>query len=175
MTRLGMLLRRGQWYAARLAAMPPAEIPHRLVEARRRMAWRRKASGWQTFAGVGDGELADLAALRARLARLDNVPAGAAVRESVRRICDGQLTFLGEVWPAVAVERDKPPQFPAMFWFHDPITAKSWPDASVSPHAVDTTGSPDASASTTTLPKASFCDESTKQRPDAYAFHGSLT
>jgi hypothetical protein len=137
MTRLGMLLRRGQWYAARLAAMPPAEIPHRLVEARRRMAWRRKASGWQTFADVGDGELADLSALRARLARLDDVPAGAAVRESVRRICDGQLTFLGETWPAVAMESDKSPQFPSTFWFHDPITARSWPDASVSSFDID--------------------------------------
>jgi uncharacterized heparinase superfamily protein len=137
MTRLGMLLRRGQWYAARLAAMPPAEIPHRLVEARRRMAWRRKASGWQTFAGVGDGELADLAALRARLARLGDVAASAAVRESVRQLCDGRLTFLGETWPAVTMAPNKPPQFPATFWFHDPITAKSWPDASVSSFDID--------------------------------------
>ena len=132
-----MLLRRGQWYAARLAAMPPAEIPHRLVEARRRMAWRRKASGWQTFAGVGDGELADLAALRARLARLDDVPASAAVRESVRRICEGRLSFLGEAWPVVLAEPNKLPQFPSTFWFHDPITARSWPGASVSSFDID--------------------------------------
>ena len=101
------------------------------------MAWRRKASGWQTFAGVGDGELADLAALRARLARLGDVAASAAVRESVRQLCDGRLTFLGETWPAVTMAPNKPPQFPATFWFHDPITAKSWPDASVSSFDID--------------------------------------
>jgi hypothetical protein len=40
--------------------MPPAEIPQRIAEARRRMVWRRKTSGWRAFESVGDGELADL-------------------------------------------------------------------------------------------------------------------
>jgi hypothetical protein len=83
MTRLGTALRRGQWYAARLAAMPPAEIPHRIAEARRRMVWRRKTSGWRAFDSVGDGELTDLAALRGRLARFNTFECGHAVRESI--------------------------------------------------------------------------------------------
>jgi uncharacterized heparinase superfamily protein len=132
MMRLATVVRRGQWYAARLAAMPPAEIPHRLGEATRRMVWRRKTSGWQAFERVGDGALADLAALRRRLARFTVFEAGSAVRESVRRICDGRLTFLGEDWPSIGSIADDPLRIPPTFWFYDPITGKSWPDAATS-------------------------------------------
>ena len=41
---------------------------------------------------------------------LNSVAVGATVRESVRRIREGQFTFLGEVWPAVAPEFDKSPR-----------------------------------------------------------------
>src|SRR5262249_23292986 len=58
------LLRRPRWYAARLAAMPPAEIPHRIAEAHRRLTWRRDVRGWQAFAKIGDGALGDFSALR---------------------------------------------------------------------------------------------------------------
>ena len=137
MTRLATVLRRGQWYAARLAAMPPAEIPHRIAEARRRTVWRRDTSGWQAFENVGDGTIADLAALRGRLARFTTFEAGQAVRESARRVCDGRLTFLGEDWPSIASGSDGPPRIPPTFWFYDPITGKSWPDAATSSFDVD--------------------------------------
>jgi uncharacterized heparinase superfamily protein len=117
--------------------MPAAEIPHRIAEARRRARWRRGASGWQAFENVGDGQFADLVALRERLARFDTFAAGAAVRESVRRIREGQFTFLGEVWPAVAPEFDKSPRISPDFWFHDPITGKSWPKPPQSSFDVD--------------------------------------
>jgi hypothetical protein len=117
MTRLGTVFRRGRWYAARLAAMPPAEIPHRFAEAMRRMRWRRQAFGWQAFASVGDGEIADLPALRCRLARLAQSECGRGVRESVQRMCDGRFRFLGQDWPCLAADADEPPQFPPTFCF----------------------------------------------------------
>jgi hypothetical protein len=112
--------------------MPSAEIPHRIAEARRCTVWRRDTSGWQAFEGVGDGEIADLAALRGRLARFTTFEAGQAVRESARRICDGRLAFLGEDWPSIASGSDGPLRIPPTFWFYDPITGKSWPDAATS-------------------------------------------
>ncbi len=127
MTTFGKLVARGRWYAARLAAMPAAEIPHRIAEARTRLHWRRDTSGWQPFDNIGDGELADLAALRGRLARFGAFDAAVAVRDSVRRLRDGQFAFLGEVWPTVALEPGKLSQIPPTFWLHDPITGKSWP------------------------------------------------
>jgi uncharacterized heparinase superfamily protein len=137
MTKLGNLLGRGRWYAARLAAMPAAEIPHRIAEARTRMRWRRDAAGWQAFESVGDGELADLAALRERLARFGAFAAAAAVRDSVRRLRKGQFAFLGEVWPDVAPGSDNSLQIPPAFWFCDPITGTSWPGAPLSSFDVD--------------------------------------
>ena len=117
--------------------MPPAEIPHRIAEARRRTVWRRDTSGWQAFESVGDGTIADLAALRGRLAQFTTFEAGQAVRESARRVCDGRLTFLGEDWPSIASGSDGPPRIPPTFWFYDPITGKSWPDAATSSFDVD--------------------------------------
>jgi uncharacterized heparinase superfamily protein len=137
MTRLGTVFRRGLWYAARLAAMPPAEIPHRFAEARRRMRWRRQALGWQAFASVGDGEIADLPALRGRLARFAELECSRAVRESVQRTCDGRFGFLGQDWPRLAADVVEPPRFPPTFWFHDPITGKAWPNAATSSFDVD--------------------------------------
>lgn len=126
------MLRRARWYAARLAAMPPAEIPHRIAEATRRMVWRPGTSGWRAFEWVGDGEIADLTVLRGRLARFTTFETAQAVRESARRICDGRFTFLGEDWPLIASDSDEPVRIPPAFWFCDPITGKSWPDAAAS-------------------------------------------
>ena len=52
MTRLSTVLRRARWYAARLTAMPPAEIPHRFAELARRTRWRRQASGEEQRAAI---------------------------------------------------------------------------------------------------------------------------
>ena len=59
------------------------------------------------------------------------------MRESARRVCDGRLTFLGEDWPFIASGSDGPPRIPPTFWFYDPITGKSWPDAATSSFDVD--------------------------------------
>ena len=142
MTRLGTLLRRARWYAARLSAMPPAEIPHRFAEAGRRMLWRRQAPGWRAFERAGDGEIADLAALRRRLALFGAFDCARAVRDSAGQICDGRFRFLGENWPPVGAGAHEPLRLPPTFWFHDPITGKSWPDAATSSFDVNvrTTG-----------------------------------
>src|SRR4029077_12294442 len=131
------VLRRARWYAARLAAMPPVGIPHRIAEARRGMVWGRETSGGQAFESIGDGKIADLAALRGRLARFTTIEAGQAVCESARLICDGRLSFLGEDWPPIRSVRDEPLRIPPTFWFYDPITGKSWPDAATSSFDVD--------------------------------------
>ncbi|HML06946.1 MAG TPA: alginate lyase family protein [Xanthobacteraceae bacterium] len=137
MTTLSSLLRRPRWYAARLAAMPPAEIPHRIAEARRRLAWRRDKAGWQAFETTGDGALADLPALRARLAGFTAGEASRQISKSIRRSCEGRFTFLGEDWPPIVLRPGEPLQIPPAFWFHDPITGKSWPGAATSSFDVD--------------------------------------
>ncbi len=96
------------------------------------MAWRRKTSGWQAFESIGNGKIADLAALRGRLAQFTTIEAGQAVCESARLICDGRLSFLGEDWPPIGSVGDEPLRIPPTFWFYDPITGKSWPDAATS-------------------------------------------
>jgi uncharacterized heparinase superfamily protein len=137
MTRLGTLLRRARWYAARLSAMPPAEIPHRFAEAGRRLLWRRRPARWETFEAAGDGEIADLAALRCRLAQFATLECARPVRDSVQQIYDGRFRFLGEEWPSFGAGADAPRPLPAAFWFHDPVTGKSWPDAALSSFDVD--------------------------------------
>ncbi len=109
--------------------MPPAEIPHRLTEVGRRMLWRRQAAGWRAFESAGDGEIADLAALRRRLAQCGTLECSRAVGDSARQISDGRFRFLGEDWPPAEAGADTPLRWPPTFWFHDPITGKSWPDA----------------------------------------------
>jgi uncharacterized heparinase superfamily protein len=137
MTRLFPLLSRGRWYAARLAAMPPREVPHRIAQARRCMMWRRDIAGWLAFDAIGDGPLADLAPLRARLSRSVGLGADDPSRISRRRTFDGQFGFLGFDWPPVAVEQGRALQIPSLFWFHDPITGKSWPDEETSSFDID--------------------------------------
>jgi hypothetical protein len=112
--------------------MPPAEIPHRFAELARRTRWRRQAFGWQAFERAGDGEIADLAALRRRLAQFGKFDCSQAVRDSARQICDGRFRFLGEDWPSMGSGAQAPLQLPPTFWFHDPITGKAWPDAATS-------------------------------------------
>ena len=137
MTRLFPLLSRGRWYAARLAAMPPREVPHRIAQARRCMMWRRDIAGWLAFDAIGDGPLADLAPLRARLSRSVGLGADDPSRISRWRTFDGQFGFLGFDWPPVAAEQGQTLQIPSLFWFHDPITGKSWPDEETSSFDID--------------------------------------
>lgn len=134
------MLQRGRWYAARLAAMPPREIPHRIAEARRRMTWRRDIAGWQAFETIVDGPLADLAPLRARLARVASQGADDPSNLSRRRTYDGQFSLLGLDWPALNTAPGMPLHIPSAFWFHDPATGRSWPSAEVSSFAIDVRG-----------------------------------
>jgi uncharacterized heparinase superfamily protein len=110
--------------------MSPQEIPHRIAEAARRLIWRLNVAGWQAFEGVGDGELADLVAMRKRLAHYAAVASRTAVYKSVARVYEGRFNFLGEDWPLINRDKDKLLRIPSWFWFYDPITGKSWPDAS---------------------------------------------
>ncbi len=137
MVPLLRLLLRARWFASRLAVMPLAEFPHRFAEARRRMIWRRDPTGWRAFEGIGDGALADLAALRARLAGIAALNTHQHVAQSVRWSCEGQFTFLGEVWPHIASMSGEPLQIPPAFWFYDPITGRSWPDQATSSFDID--------------------------------------
>ena len=131
------VLRRPRWYAARLAAMPPAEIPHRLAEARRRLAWRRDMRGWQAFAKIGDGALGDFGALSARLGRGAALAANRHVVQSTSEAGDGRFSFLGKGWPEVPVQPGRLLQIPPAFWFHDPVSGRSWPDAATSSFDID--------------------------------------
>jgi uncharacterized heparinase superfamily protein len=135
--KLGALLRQYHWYSARLAAMPPQEIPHRVVEAAKRLVWRFNSAGWTAFENVSDGTIADLAALRERLARYVVAGSDDAVRASVARIYDGRLRFLGKDWPPINLARHAVLEIPAWFWFYDPMTQNSWPDAATSSFIVD--------------------------------------
>jgi uncharacterized heparinase superfamily protein len=137
MMTLFPLLRRSRWYAARLAAMPPREIPHRIAEARRRMAWRRDIAGWEAFDTISDGPLADLAPLRSRLAHGFGHGADDPATISRRLTCAGQFTFLGLDWPAIAPQSGQTLQIPSSFWFHDPATGGSWPSAEASSFDID--------------------------------------
>lgn len=128
-------LDRGRWYTARLKAMPAAELSHRLAEAGRHVAWRRRRDGWEAFASIGDGAVADLSTLRARLARVDASDAG--VMDSARRTREGRFSFLGENWPRIDCAPDQALQIPRAFWFHDPISKRAWPDAASSSFAID--------------------------------------
>lgn len=136
-TGLLSLLRRPRWYAARLAAMPPAEIPHRIAEAHRRLAWRRDVRGWQAFTKIGDRALGDFSTLRARLGRDAALAANQQVVQSIHEAGAGRFSFLGKDWPQLPVQPGKSLRIPPTFWFHDPVSGRSWPDAATSSFDID--------------------------------------
>jgi uncharacterized heparinase superfamily protein len=115
--------------------MPPREVAHRIVEAVRAARWRRDWRGWAAFDEIGDGQLADLRALRSRLR---GVPLHRATyaRTCVDRLMDGQFQFLGKDWPSIATGSARP-AVPTAFWFHDPISGRAWPGAETSSFAID--------------------------------------
>lgn len=103
-----MILARLQWYAARLAAMSPAEVLHRVREARLKRASRADARGWDAYAHVGDGPLADLPILRARLAAAEAAPVDLSAIEA-----------LGQCYDATRPD----------VWFRDTVSGALWPGA----------------------------------------------
>lgn len=117
-----------RWLAARLQAMPPAEIVHRVREAAVKRRWRKRVIGWD--AAIADGPLHASPLLRERLATAAAIP---AVRESRDRTISGSLRFFGRNWPRA----DWAAGAGAAFWLHDPIGGQLWPGPEVSFLAVD--------------------------------------
>ncbi len=134
MTSVSTILRKTRWYAARLAAMSPREIPHRIREAGRKHRWRRDDRRWRAFALVEDGPLADLPRLRGRV----RLAAGEErVVLGLRRTLAGEINLLGLDWPRVpppSVWRKQP--VPEL-WHHDPVSGRSWPGAETAGFDVD--------------------------------------
>ena len=109
-----MTLARLKWYAARLAAMSPPELAHRLREAVLKRGPRSDRRGWDRFASVGAGPLGDLSGLRAGLAA-----GGDLVGPAVALVRAGRLAGLGR---EVAADD-------AGCWFRDPVSGEAWPGA----------------------------------------------
>ncbi len=109
-----MNIKRLRWYAARLAAMSPLEVGHRVIELAKKKAWARNLKGWDNFP-QSDGKVTDFPELRQRLKTA--WPASAAAYEKLRQ---GMFCGLGrEVAEALG---------PSL-WFADPVTGKAWPGA----------------------------------------------
>ena len=104
-----------RWYAARLSAMSPPEVAHRVRELALKRLWRGNTRGWDNFSNAGDGPLADLSALRAALARgAGRAPAALAALEA------GRLCGLG---------RQVDAHLGPALWFVDPVSQRAWPGA----------------------------------------------
>ena len=103
-----MTLSRLQWYAARLSAMSPAEVLHRVREAGLKRAWKGNSRGWENFAEIGDRPLPALTFLRDRLAITAPTPVDL-----------GKVEALGQHYDV----RD-----PGA-WFRDPVFGGTWPGA----------------------------------------------
>lgn len=113
-----------KWYAARLAAMSPAEIAHRFSELAQKRRLARVRGGWSTFAN-NDAGFPDLGGMRALLAR--------AADGTVDEVLTG-ARFLGHN-PGLARLAGKSEADD--LWHRDPVSGRQWPDARVSSFAVD--------------------------------------
>ena len=110
-----MNLARLKWYAARLAAMSPPEVLHRLRAAGLKRGWRGNNRGWANFGETGDGAFPALGNLHQRLASAAPL-AGAALA----RLDAGRLCGLGRVVDDIIGEG---------VWFVDPVSGAPWPGA----------------------------------------------
>jgi uncharacterized heparinase superfamily protein len=110
-------LNRLKWYAARLAAMSPAEVLHRVREAAAKRRFAGNRQGWANVAAVGDAPLPDLGWLRARLAAgLTRAPE--QVSASLAALERGEYCGLGQT-----IRSDDP-----SLWFRDPVQGGAWPE-----------------------------------------------
>jgi hypothetical protein len=114
--KLRSRLARLRWYRNRLASMSAPEIIHRVEEAAKRRAARRRRYDFRAW--VRDDTLPSLPGLAEGVRRLG---ADAAVAAAWRRIgedvAQGRFRLLNRDWP----ESRKPD------WHLDPVTGKSWP------------------------------------------------
>jgi len=101
-----------RWYAARLAAMSPPEIVHRLREAVLKRQAKGDRRGWTPFAAAAPGPMADLALLRQRLIAAAPLAGEAHVGQT--------LTGLG-----VSVDAT----LGAAAFLVDPVSRSLWPGA----------------------------------------------
>ena len=101
-----------RWYAARLAAMSPPEIAHRLREAVLKRQAKGDRRGWTAFDGAACGPMADLALVRQRLAAAAPLAGEARVGQT--------LTGLG-----VSVDAT----LGAAAFLVDPVSRSLWPGA----------------------------------------------
>lgn len=113
------VLDRLAWYHARLAAMAPAEIAHRLVEAAAKQASRQRSRGWEAVEPVGSLAMMPGVASRIHAASLDISSLIAREADCVRTGC---FHLLGARWP-------EPPVMPAApgFWRIDPDDGEPFP------------------------------------------------
>lgn len=107
------------WYIARLRAMGPAEIVHRLGERARQKWSRGRHEGWARFAGPA---LVALPGLRAQL--LTATPEQrAAIAAAAADVLAGRFAALGVQWP----QRDRQELFPPGLWRLAADTGRIWP------------------------------------------------
>lgn len=113
------VLDRFAWYQARLAAMAPAEIAHRLVEAGAKQASRQRSRGWEAVDPAGSLAMMPAVASRIRAAPPDTSALIAREADYVRA---GNFHLLGARWP-------EPPVMPADpgFWRIDPDDGQPFP------------------------------------------------
>ncbi len=119
-----------RWYIARLAAMEPGEVRHRIVESFKKVTWSLDRGGWANFIEIRDGTLTDFAFLRTALApaRAENI---------VSRILSGQLEYFGQSWPLADLAAWQAGRPPGAFWLRDPIGGGLWPGRDTFCFAVD--------------------------------------
>lgn len=108
-----MKINRLKWYAARLAAMSPPEVLHRVREAALKRGWRNNTGGWQAFE-LAHGPFAPLPELTRGLIAAAELP---SVQAAFRTASAGTWTGLG-----VAVTAEDAGAF-----FKDPIKGGDWP------------------------------------------------
>ncbi|HYM30672.1 MAG TPA: alginate lyase family protein [Candidatus Cybelea sp.] len=107
-----------QWYAARLAAMSPAEVAHRALEQHRRISARRRVPDFAAEAGRAAFVPPDLPWLRDGLRQLSgDADLIAEWQEVARNVQAGRFRFFGNDWPVA----------PIPDWHLDPETGRHWP------------------------------------------------
>jgi uncharacterized heparinase superfamily protein len=137
LSRFAKQAKQTRWYWARFATMGPREVAHRAVEYAKKVVWKNDRRGWQNFATIGDGQLADFGFLRERLAHASDSAEKHQLIESVRRIRAGEFEFMGLRWPTPDPTLWRQDRLPAAFWLHDPVSGKSWPGADTYCFAAD--------------------------------------